>query len=71
MTVADLNEMEFSFRRFHGLTERLGCQDAPADGPDDSGARPFHTFQKSSTVDAVLIVVVFDYAGISVVSHFE
>jgi hypothetical protein len=52
--------MEFSFRRFHVLAERPGCQDAAADGPDDASAGPFHTFQKSSTVDAVLIVVVND-----------
>src|ERR1700693_695881 len=63
--------MEFSFRRFHVLAESLGRQYAAGDGPDNASAGPFHTFQKSSTVDAVLIVVVFDSAGISVGSHFS
>jgi hypothetical protein len=58
MTVTDLDEMELSPGTFHALTKSLGTQNATADGPSNTSADPRHAFQKTSTVNAIIIVIV-------------
>jgi hypothetical protein len=58
VAVADLNEMKLSSDVFGVLAESLGTQNATADSPKDASAGPSHAFEKSSPVDAIVIVVV-------------
>jgi hypothetical protein len=58
VAVADLNEVKLSSDLFRVLAKSLGTQNAATDSPKDASAGPSHAFEKSSTVDAVTIVVV-------------
>lgn len=60
VTVADLHEVKSSLRGLRVLAESLRTQNAAANGPGDASPGPSHTLQKSTTVDAVVIVVVSD-----------
>ena len=52
--------MELAHGSFPVLTKRLRAQNAATNGPDDASTGPRHAFQKASTVDAVVVVIVDD-----------
>jgi hypothetical protein len=58
VAVADLNEVEFSLGVCRVLAESLRTQNTPTDSPEDASAGPSHAFEKSSTVDAIAILIV-------------
>src|SRR5258708_25082733 len=60
VAVADLDEVEFPLRRNHLLADSLRRQYAAANGPDDAGSSPSHTFQETAAVNTVVVVVVND-----------
>jgi len=60
VTIADLNEMKFSLLGLHILAESPRAQDAAADGPDYAGSSPSHAPQETTTINAVLGMVVND-----------
>src|SRR5580692_6899596 len=61
VTVADLDEVEFSLRLLHVLAKRLRRQNAAAERPENAGACPSHAIQKPAAVNAIGVVVVSDY----------
>jgi hypothetical protein len=60
VSIADLDEVEFTFLGLHLLAESPRTQDAAANGPDYAGSGPSHTPQETATINAVVSVVVND-----------
>ena len=64
VTVTDLGKVQFcrsdrvSVICF--LAQHRGGQQSSVDGPNDAGAGPGHTFEKSSPVNAVVVRIRFD-----------
>jgi hypothetical protein len=64
VTVAYLDKVQF--RGGDGtlvicfLAQHRGGQESSVDGPNDAGSGPGHTFEKSSTVNAVVVGICFD-----------
>jgi hypothetical protein len=54
-----------------GMIQCLRAQNAAADGEKRAGPGPGHAFEKSPTVNAVMVVVVDDLIGHGSDSFFE
>ncbi len=80
VAVADLHEAEFA-SRFAGANlsqpaQAVRLQDSPFHHAERSGASPCHAFQKSSSIDSIVVVIVhnlvfalFGHRVLSVISH--
>src|SRR5260221_1621250 len=62
MTVADLDKGEVRGRslRASSRAQHSRNSDTAGHGINHTGSRPSHTFQKSATIDSVVVVVRFD-----------
>jgi hypothetical protein len=52
--------MQLADGSFFILAKRLRAQDTATNGPNYAGTGPRHAFQKVSTVDAIVVVIVND-----------
>ena len=64
MTVAYLDKVQFRRRDCTSvicfLAQYRGSQQSSVNGPNDAGSSPGHTFEKTSTVNAVVVGICFD-----------
>src|ERR1700674_3342736 len=64
VTVAYLDKVQFRRRNCTSvicfLAQYRGSQQSSVNGPNDAGSSPGHTFEKTSTVNAVVVGICFD-----------